>query len=289
MNRIYDFLTTEKEPFLYVEKSVVCMKDGFLTLLSGKDGKKVIPPASHLLMMLGAGTSITQEAVIFSAQHDMHIAFARGGSNIHSFFMEGRYQDPKRLVNQVKNQEKYKFEIAKELMKIRFKLLNENKDEEVELCNNIDQLILFEARWAKSVYRKYCIKYKVDNFKRDFDGVDLINKRLNILNNVLYSLCSAIILSCSLNPSIGFIHGYSRRGGFSFDLADLIKTKTVFDFAFSEKEDKTIRQLMYKTMSVLKKDNKKYIKLLVKICLLLGEDDFNIEKFKEEIYDNFNL
>lgn len=289
MNRIYDFLTTEKEPFLYVEKSVVCMKDGFLTLLSGKDGKKVIPPASHLLMMLGAGTSITQEAVIFSAQHDMHIAFARGGSNIHSFFMEGRYQDPKRLVNQVKNQEKYKFEIAKELMKIRFKLLNENKDEEVELCNNMDQLILFEARWAKSLYRKYCIKYKVNNFKRDFDGVDLINKRLNILNNVLYSLCSAIILSCSLNPSIGFIHGYSRRGGFSFDLADLIKTKTVFDFAFSEKEDKTIRQLMYKTMSVLKKDNKKYIKLLVKICLLLGEDDFNIEKFKEEIYDNFNL
>lgn len=289
MNRIYDFLTTEKEPFLYVEKSVVCIKDGFLTLLSGKDGKKVIPPASHLLMMLGAGTSITQEAVIFSAQHDMHIAFARGGSNIHSFFMEGRYQDPKRLVNQVKNQEKYKFEIAKELMKIRFKLLNENKDEEVELCNNMDQLILFEARWAKSVYRKYCIKYKINNFKRDFDGVDLINRRLNILNNVLYSLCSAIILSCSLNPSIGFIHGYSRRGGFSFDLADLIKTKTVFDFAFSEKEDKTIRQLMYKTMSVLKKDNKKYIKLLVKICLLLGEDDFNIEKFKEEIYDNFNL
>lgn len=267
------------------------MKDGFLTLLSGKDGKKVIPPASHLLMMLGAGTSITQEAVIFSTQHDMHIAFARGGSNIHSFFMEGRYQDPKRLVNQVKNQEKYKFEIAKELMKIRFKLLNENKDEdeEVELCNNMDQLILFEARWAKSVYRKYCIKYKINNFKRDFDGVDLINKRLNILNNVLYSLCSAIILSCSLNPSIGFIHGYSRRGGFSFDLADLIKTKTVFDFAFSEKEDKTIRQLMYKNMSVLKKDNKKYIKLLVKICLLLGEDDFNIEKFKEEIYDNFNL
>jgi hypothetical protein len=46
---------------------------------------------------------------------------------------------------------------------------------------------------------------------------------------------------------------------------------------------------MYKTMSVLKKDNKKYIKLLVKICLILGEDDFSIEKFRKEIYDNINL
>lgn len=289
MNKIYDFLTTEKEPFLYLEKSIVCMKDGFLTILSGSYGKTTIPPSSHLLLMLGAGTSITQEAAIFAAQNDMHIAFARGGSNIHSFFMEGRYQDPKRLVNQVNNQQKYKFEIAKELMKIRFKLLNENKDEEIELCENIDNLTLYEARWAKSLYRKYCIKYKINNFKRDFDGVDIINKRLNVLNNVLYSLCSAIILNCSLNPSIGFIHGYSRRGGFAFDLADLIKTKTVFDFVFSEKEDKTIRQLMYKTMSVLKKDNKKYIKLLVKICLILGEDDFSIEKFRKEIYDNINL
>lgn len=39
MNRVYDFLTTEKEPFLYIEKSIVCMKDGFLTTLSGEKGK----------------------------------------------------------------------------------------------------------------------------------------------------------------------------------------------------------------------------------------------------------
>lgn len=239
--------------------------------------------------MMGAGTSITQDAAIYAAQHDMHISFCRGGSNIHSFFMEGRYQDPQRLVNQVKNQELYKLEIAKELMKIRFKLLNENNDDEIQSFKSIEDLTLYEARWAKSVYRKYCVKYKVGNFKRDFKGVDLINKRLNVLNNVLYSLCSAIILNCSLNPSIGFIHGYSRRGGFSFDLADLIKTRTVLDFAFSENENKNIRQLIYKTMSVLKQDNKKYIKLIVKICLILGENDFSIKKFQKEIYDHFNL
>lgn len=289
MNKLYDFLTTEKEPFLYVEKSIVCMKDGFLTLLAGEQGTSIISPASHIILMLGAGTSITQEAAIFAAQHDLHISFARGGSNIHSFFMEGRYQNPQRLINQVKNQEKYKLEIAKELMKIRFRLLGENKDIEIEEYKDIDNLVLYEARWARSLYRKYCVKYKINDFKRDFNSNDLVNQRLNVLNNVLYSLCSAIILNCSLNPSIGFIHGYSRRGGFSFDLADLIKTKTVFDFAFSANKDINIRQLMFKSMSVLKKDNKKYIKLLVKICILLGENDFSIELFRKEIYESFNL
>ena len=88
----YDFLVTEKEPLLYVEKTIVRMDDGFLTFLRGEAGKEVVAPASHLVMMLGAGTSITQEAAIFCATNDLHVSFARGGSNIHSFFMSGRYQ-----------------------------------------------------------------------------------------------------------------------------------------------------------------------------------------------------
>lgn len=83
----YDFLVSDKEPFVYVEKSIVRMDDGFLTLLQGERGKTIIAPSGHLLMLLGAGTSITQEAAIFCSFHDMHLAFARGGCNIHSMFM----------------------------------------------------------------------------------------------------------------------------------------------------------------------------------------------------------
>lgn len=288
MNKPFDFLVSDKQPFLYVEKSIVCMKDGFLTALSGKEGKKLISPSSHLIMMLGTGTSITQEAAIFSAQHDMHIAFVRGGSNIHTYFQEGRYQDPMRLVNQVNNQSHHKLEIARELMKLRFKLLKENRDSEIDSYPSIDELTLFEARWAKSLYRKYCLRYKIESFKRDFNGEDMVNQRLNILNNVLYSLCSSIILSCHLSPSIAFIHGFSRRGGLAFDLADLIKTPTIVRLAFSADKEKNTRQLMYHLMSMLKENNNYYFKLLIHICLMLGEDDYAKEKW-DVIYANFGI
>jgi len=290
MNKPYDFLVSDKQPFLYVEKALIRMKDGFLVSLNGKDGVKIISPSSHLILLMGTGTSITQEAMIFAAQHDMDIGIVRGGSNVHSYFKESRFQDPYRLVAQVKNQEKYKVEIAKELLKLRFVLLKTEKKyiEEVDMYSTIDELTLFEARWAKSIYRQYCFKYKVEGFKRDFEATDLVNSRLNILNNVLYSLCTSIALACHCSPSIGFIHGYSRRGGFSFDLADLIKTPTTVRFAFEYSKEKTIKQLMYGLMSELKANNNFYYKILIYICLMLGEEDYSHGKW-EKLYDNFNI
>lgn len=290
MNKPYDFLVSDKQPFLYIEKSIIRMKDGFLVSLQGENGINIISPSSHLILLLGTGTSITQEAAIFSAQHDMDIAFVRGGSNVHSYFKEARFQDPYRLVNQIKNQDLYKVEIAKELLKLRFKLLklDKNKIQEIDQYYSIDELTLFEARWAKSIYRQFCFKNNKQNFKRDFNGTDLINERLNILNNVLYSLCTSIILSCHLSPSIGFIHGYSRRGGFSFDLADLIKTPTTVKMAFEYAENKNIKQLMYGLMSELKSNNNFYFKLLIYICLMLGEENYSAKKW-EELYDRFGI
>lgn len=286
MNKIYDFLVTDKEPFVYVEKTKIVMDDGFFTLLSGEEGKKILAPSSHLILMLGAGTSITQEAAIFAAQHDMHLAFVKGGSNIHTFFMEGRYQDPLRLANQVKNQEKYKLEISKHLLDIRFQLLELNYQDDINDFQSIDELILYEARWAKSIYKKFCKKYSVTDFKRDFKSNDRINSNLNILNNVLYSLCSAISLACHLTPSISFIHGFSRRGGLAFDLADLIKTSTVVEMSFKEK-DKNVRQLMYQMMTHIKKNNHKLFKLMVRICLILG-DEYKEENWRK-LYVDFGF
>lgn len=259
----YDFLASDKEPLLYLEKSILCMKDGFLTALAGEEGKKIISPSGTLVMMLGAGTSITQEAAIFSATNDMQIAFARGGSNIHSFFMSGRYQNPLSLVNQVNLSTNHKVEIAKKFLKLRLKILKQDKEQtlsEIDNYQSTQDLLLWEARWAKTIYKQYCLKRKVPiNFVRNFNGTDIINERLNILNNALYSVCTAIILSCSLSPSIAFLHGYSRRGGLTFDLADIFKTKIIFDIAFSEEEMST-RKTMFMLANRLKENNYLLIK-----------------------------
>lgn len=284
----YDFLLSEKEPFQYIEKAKIMMKDGFLTAMRGKDGMKVIAPSSLFFLLLGAGTSITQEAAIFCAQNDLQLCFARGGSNIHSIWMSGRYANPESLKNQITKIEKNRLAYAKALLIYRFHLLNrltkENKAE-IENLNTVNEILLYEARWAKSIYREFSLKYKVE-FTRNtnsLESTDYINERLNILNNALYSVVSAICYAVSLSPSIAILHGESRRGGLAFDLADLMKTQIIFDLAFNPTEYKTSK-LMHEFANKLKENNQQNLKLILNICLSLSaEEDNLIEILKVDI------
>lgn len=266
----FDFLVTDKEPLVYIEKTMVRMNDGFLTLLRGEQGKEVLAPASHLVMMLGAGTSISQEAAIFCSLNDLHVSFARGGTNIHSMFMSGRYQSPESVMNQASLIAEHKFKVAKLLMRYRLERHGCPLDiiEDMLSTKDLVSLVAWEGRYAIAEYKKFALKSKV-TFTRDFDGKDSINEKLNVLNNALYSVCTAICLSCGLHPSLGFIHGYTRRGGFAFDLADIFKKETTLPLAF---DPKTIgaKAAMYRLSHKLKDHNSEIIKQMVKLCLLLG-------------------
>ena len=266
----YDFLVSEKEPLLYLEASILRMDDGFLTVLSGKEGTRTIAPSGVLVLMLGAGTSITQEAAIFAAQNDMHLSFARGRCNVHSMFMSGRYQDPQTICNQVRLVDTQKLEVAKQLLRLR---LLRNSTAQTAIDDALTQidlaaLVAWEGRWAKTIYREFALRNKT-SFSRDFDGKDAVNAKLNILNNALYSVCTAICLSCGLHPSVGFLHGYTRRGGFAFDLADIFKTELTMTLAF-DANIKGGKDAMYALAKALRKDNFDVVKRMIKICLLIG-------------------
>ena len=246
------------------------MDDGFLTVLSGKEGIRTIAPSGVLVLMLGAGTSITQEAAIFAAQNDMHLAFARGRCNVHSMFMSGRYQDPQTICNQVRLVDTQKLDVAKQLLRLR--LIRNNTVQAViaDAMSQIDlaALVAWEGRWAKTIYREFALRNK-KTFSRDFDGKDSVNVKLNILNNALYSVCTAICLSCGLHPSVGFLHGYTRRGGLAFDLADIFKTELTLTVAFDANINGG-RDAMYALAKALKKDQFEVVKRMIKICLHIG-------------------
>ncbi len=266
----YDFLVSEKEPLLYLEASILRMEDGFLTVLSGKEGSGTISPSGVLVLMLGAGTSITQEAAIFAAQNDMHLAFARGRCNVHSMFMSGRYQDPLAICHQVRLVDTQKLQVAKELLRLRLKCNNTQQAYIEEAMQQIDlaALVAWEGRWAKTIYREFALRSKT-SFSRDFDAKDAVNVKLNILNNALYSVCTAICLSCGLHPSVGFLHGYTRRGGLAFDLADIFKTELTMTLAF-DASIKGSRDSMYALAKALRNNNFDVVKRMIKICLLIG-------------------
>lgn len=292
MKKPYDFLLTEKEPFQYVEKAKIMMKDGFLSIMKGSGGIQTVAPSSLMVLMLGAGTSITQEAAIFCAENDLYLCFARGGVNIHSIWHSGRYPNPESLRNQMTKIDNNKLEYAKALLIYRFyllKKLNKNIKVEIENLKNLNEILLYEARWAKNIYRDFAKKYNVE-FKRNFNSTtnDYINERLNILNNALYSICTAICYSVNLSPSIAILHGNTRRGGLAFDLADLMKTKIIFDISFNPNPIKTTN-LMHSFANKLKENNQENLKILLNICLSLAdenEDLFKILEVKNEYYHN---
>lgn len=94
-------------------------------------------------------------------------------------------------------------------------------------------------------------------------------------------------MACHCSPSIGFIHGFSRRGGFSFDLADIIKTPTTVKMSFESDFAVDSRKLMKQLMTEIKRDKSKLTKILINVCLNLGEE-FNLDKWNE-IYERFNI
>lgn len=266
----FDFLTTDKQVCLFREKAMIRMDDGFLVALKGNAGKETIAPASHLLLLLGAGTSISQEAAIFAAYNDMQVAFLRGGCNIHSFFMSGRYQNPESILHQARLVDSKKLVIAQWLLHYRLRRhgYGQHLIDEIYQQQDVASLTAWEGRWAKAVYKNHALNRKM-KFTRDFGGSDSVNAKLNLLNNALYSMCTAICLACGVHPSLGFIHGFTRRGGLAFDLADVIKNDTTLPIAF----DPGVipgKLAMYRLTAVLKEKNEERLKTLIKICLCIG-------------------
>ena len=276
----FDFLATDKQVFLFKEKAMIRMDDGFLVALKGQEGKEVIAPASHLLLLLGPGTSISQDAAIFAAFNDMQIAFVRGGCNIHSMFMSGRYQNPESILNQTRLVDTHKLQIAKWLMHYRLRRNAHNDDVIKNMLREPDIVALtaWEARWAKAVYKNLALNNQT-KFTRDFSGKDWPNAKLNILNNALYSICTAICLACGLHPSVGFIHGLTRRGGLAFDLADILKNDSTLPIAFN-KQIPPDKHCMHKLASVLRERNEERVKAILAIALFIGAHDLEgLENF----------
>jgi hypothetical protein len=63
-------------------------------------------------------------------------------------------------------------------------------------------------------------KIRVQKYQWQYQKSD---SNINILNSVFYSLITSIVYSLGYHPSIGFLHGHTRRGGLVFDIADIFK------------------------------------------------------------------
>lgn len=212
-------------PLIYIEKAKIGVKDNNIVLFQ-KDKETILPVASINGILLGVGTSISNEAVKIISHRNCCIIWCGGeGIPVHSY--HGNYQSPKNIINQTKIliKDKLRLEKAKKLLHYRNHFLEENCPKlclnEIKKCQNMDNLLLIEARWAKTMYAFYRNKYNIKN----------ANELLKLTNYMCYGIITPIIVALGLNPNVGLMHGLNRGGGMVFDVADLIKPTCSVDVA----------------------------------------------------------
>lgn len=273
----YRLLLTQKEPFLWLDRCKVYVKGGLVQYSKRQEDGTVIhipiPAGSTLLLILGPGSSITHEAAVVCGDQRISIAMTKGEVFVHSVWNNHLYPDPQKLVRQASlhGNDESKLEYAKTFL--RLKLLLEGKEDKVDSIAELDsigKLLSYEAHEAKRTYADLARRREVA-FKRDKSSQEDVNGRITLLNNALYSICTSVILAYGQHPSMGFIHGKTRRGGLSFDLADVFKFRLSLlpSFSFAGNDN---RQLIKHLASQLKKDGGKVLKNMLTILAYVNDE-----------------
>lgn len=287
MNPDYTLLITEREPIVYIEHSKVHVKDDKLTVYREDGSVETIPVLTTLILMMGAGTSISQSAAIFCAQNNLFLSFARGGSYIHSIWQGGKWSPPEKIANQalLHKNKKERLRIAKKLIELKLKKELEDFSfmDELKSIKTIPKLLSFEANMAKKTYKYLALSNKIDKFKRDNKSKEGVNSKITLLNNALYSYCTAVIIAFGFHPSLGFLHGQTRRGGLSFDLADIFKYDLTLVPSF-DSEDESDKNLVMDFSYNLKKRRFRIIKEMIWVLRYINGEisDENVEDILDE-------
>lgn len=247
MKTPFDCLITDREPLILIERSKIEVSGSHI-VSRDKEGSFNVPVASIHCLMLGNGTSITSEAASLCAKHNCYVAFVKGGLNTHSVWHCGRYSNPKNLVSQVlkhsdpiKRLKTAKLLMLKRLSYLDSKFSNLISEDQIKNCSTVEQLLGTEGSFAR---KTYALLATHETFKRDQSSREGINSALTIANNSLYNFIATILISKGLSPSIGFVHGQSRRGGLVFDIADIFKHPLYFEEVFSGKYNNNVAYLM---------------------------------------------
>ncbi|MBB5846384.1 CRISPR-associated protein Cas1 [Mobiluncus mulieris] len=185
-----------------------------------------IPVAGLAVLFLGPGTSITQPAMASCSRAGLTVIFSGGGgcpyySHAMALTSSSRWAIAQaHLVADERNARK----AAKFLYKRQLGI-----DIEGELT--ISQMRGLEGSLIKKRYRELSREFKVNGFRRDTGGEDVLNQALNLVNGILYGCAASACAALGVNPALGIIHRGDIRS-LLFDVADLYKPNAALPISF---------------------------------------------------------
>jgi CRISPR-associated protein Cas1 len=225
--------------FLYLERCVIHRDSNAITATSDK-GVVHIPAATLGVLMLGPGTSITQQAMMLLADNGATAVWV--GEQGVRYYAHGRSlaRSSRLLVAQaaaVSHRDR-RLAVARAMYRMRF-------PGEDTGGLTMQQLRGKEGARVRRCYREHARRTGVSWSNReynpdDFAGGDPINQALSAAHACLYGIVHAVIVAVGASPGLGFIHTGHERS-FVYDIADLYKAEisipVAFDIAASGSSD----------------------------------------------------
>lgn len=216
--------------FLYLEHCVVHREDNAITA-TDKRGTVHIPAATLGALLLGPGTTVSQQAMVLLAESGSTAVWV--GEHGVRYYAHGRsLARSSRLLeiqaNLVSNT-RTRLRVARQMYAMRF------PDEDTSGLS-MQQLRGREGARVRRLYRLHAQRTGIDWQRRDYDPNDFnsgtpVNQALSAANTSLYGVVHAVIVALGCAPGLGFVHtGHVKS--FVYDIADLYKADITIPIAF---------------------------------------------------------
>lgn len=266
-----EILHSKRGNLEYLEHCRVMVKGGRVLYLTAEKSDAEnkfwnVPIANTTAILLGTGTSITQQAVRLLSEAGVMIGFCgTGGTPLISgvevewFSPQSEYRptqylqawlafwfdDSKRL-DVAKSFQDSRIAYLRKIWSSHNDWINAGIDvDEPGLSSSIHQyvvtnrdaenvtsLLAAEGRLTKALYKHVARGTGQAEFRRDPDRMDSANRFLNHGNYLAYGLAATCLWCLGIPHGFAVMHGKTRRGALVFDVADLVKDAVVLPTAF---------------------------------------------------------
>jgi len=273
----------DRHGLLWLEYGKLSVEDGTLRFMAAQSetleaGDYAIPYQAVSMILLGPGTSITQDVLRLCARHGTLIAavgeggvksytappLGQGRSDVARAHAE-RWADPKR-----------RLETARRLYAWRFGRMLPHRD--IETLRGIEGARIKES--YKLAAQRFGITWNGRRYDRQNpNAADLPNQAINHAATFVEAAADIAVAAVGALPPLGFIHEDSSNA-FTLDVADLYRIDITLPLAFSavqaiqqKKSDLTIEREVRKRAARAFRQEKLIPRMIDRIKELFDVDD----------------
>ena len=220
----------DRMTFIYLEKCHIHRDSNAITATDER-GVMHIPAAALGALLLGPGTTVTQQAMVLMSESGSTVVWV--GEEGVRYYAHGRsLAHSSRLLEaqaQLVTNQSSRLRVARQMYAMRF-------PGEDTSGLTMQQLRGREGARVRKAYRENSKRTGVpwtgrDYDFEDFESSDPVNQALSSANTSLYGVVHSVIVALGCSPGLGFVHtGHIRS--FVYDIADLYKADLTIPLAF---------------------------------------------------------